>query len=1026
MNHPAVPFDDDALLPLIGRWIRDPHDESEKWSDEIHTILGIPPEAPFCSLSERFRPLNAKLRLALLTGETSFQGHLIHRRDDGRRIRLFYQAVVERDADGSARLVHGTLQDVTASHPITEEAPSFPPSLQKVQDFSSLFNNLIDSLQDGVFITDLDYVILRTNKKLEETYSFCMPMVGKRCHLAFNVSEICPGCPAQKMFLSGKRETNIHQETNFEGPEPAWLEHASHPLVDPETGAIVGSINVIRDITTNVKNEEELIRYRHSLEELVRQRSAELQRSEHRLRAILENSAACILFCDHAEKITYTNASLSRYTGYEQDEIIGRSIYDFINGGEIDRHDPGVIQKRTERADFFAGRHPEYLDRRIPIRRKDGETVWADVCASSQTDGDQSLFVLVITDVSDRVHLFRNLEAAKQAAESANGAKSRFLATMSHEIRTPLNGVIGMSELLLKTKLTAKQDEYAQLIRSSGKSLLYLICDILDFSKIEAGKMEIEIDVFDLYESIESVLGVLAARAAAKHVELCCVYGLDLPRSVRGDGDRIRQILVNLVGNAVKFTEHGGILLKVDLLSHDDPDSENDMVRFRVLDTGIGIPPNQRERLFNAFSQIDGSSTQKSGGTGLGLSISRQLAKLMGGNVDYVDAPGMIGGRQIGAVFSCTLPLGKVIDESRPLLPETWDTVIPFLFGLRTLLVSADAFLRETLREQLTLWKTDVNVCATPDEVLRLGRESLAAGNPFRLIILDRASIGRPGRELAEQFDAIFSETVTPVILHLLPLAEDVDESARRGRGIVRYLHKPVYTSILLGTIAEAFYEGGGVFTGPRIPFDPSLKPSLRASAVSSGAASFTNYSQIGQTVSALPENTPDRSCEEPAHAKTTSGKPAPFPVCDSAGIEPESTSKRRDERILVAEDNRINQIVVAEILGSAGFQYEIVGNGVEVCRAATGGDYDLILMDCQMPEMDGYEASRTIRLQETEKGSFRRNRKGRIPIIALTANAMKGDETLCYDAGMDAYCSKPINPERLLELIGGYLETAQ
>jgi len=572
-----------------------------------------------------------------------------------------------------------------------------------------------------------------------------------------------------------------------------------------------------------------------------------------------------------------------------------------------------------------------------------GEKMWF-IVRVTRMPGDGPVRVVVahenITEVrmvSERLKAqAQDLLRAREVAESANKAKGEFLAHMSHEIRTPLNGVVGMIELVAGSTLTEQQSRYLDLAKTSASSLTTVINDILDFSKMEAGKLELCPTEFDLQSTVEDVVQMQAPRVEQKGLEITCCVEPALPRRLRGDADRLRQVLINLIGNAIKFTKQGSIVIRV---VPEEQGEGGPLVRFTISDTGIGIANEKQGRLFQAFMQADSSTTRQHGGTGLGLAICKRIAELMHGSIGVASEEGQ------GSTFWFTAQFEAVAGAP---------TRHGDLSSLRMLIVGGSQPQRDLLCTQFIDWQARAEEAEDAEQGLAMLTEAAASGDYFAVAIVS-SELGDVGAfELASAVRRLRTLDGTALLLQH-PLSSLVDSARAKAAGFAGTLTKPTRQSQLLDTIMSAVGRSSGV-PGAESPSE------LQAMPPASG----------------------------PAAAGT--------------------------RRVLVAEDNEINQIVTREILAKAGFECHIVGNGKLAAEAARaeGSSFDLVLMDCQMPEMDGFEATREIR--RLEQAALPGGR--RLPIIALTANAMKGDRELCLGAGMDAYATKPINPAELLRTI--------
>jgi two-component system sensor histidine kinase/response regulator len=655
--------------------------------------------------------------------------------------------------------------------------------------------------------------------------------------------------------------------------------------------------------------------------------AAALTTSEVFLKSLVENLPIAIYRKNTEGEFIFANKRFCDFKRLAPAEILGKNNFDL---------DPPESAERLQAIDREIMETGQSIEREETWLDPIGELRWYRIIKMAVLDASGQVVAVqgMAWDVTLAKQAEQALQLAKETAEGAALAKGEFLAKMSHEIRTPMNGVIGMTDLLLDSDIAGQQREFAETIRVSAATLLTIINDILDFSKIEAGKMAIEVINFNLGLMIESTLDIVAASAFKKGIEIVNSVPMSIPSELRGDPGRLRQVLTNLLGNAIKFTEKGEVVVWV---SQESESGTEIVLKFFVHDTGIGIQPEAQARLFESFSQADGSTTRKYGGSGLGLAISKRLVEMMQGEIGVQSKPG------VGSTFWFTARLAKqAVDTAaidRPELPDG-----------RVLVVDDNATNRRILCHKIIAWKLRGDGAASGPEALQKLRKAALEGHPYSLAFLDVQMPGMDGLTLAREIEAD-SHIAGTRLVALTSLGQACSTEELKRAGIDTHLVKPVKESRLFDCILD-------------------LK-------------------------------TPDQSLvRETVILKSDLAVTQAGPQFGKA-------------RILLAEDNHINQIIAAGLLRKLGYLPDIVTNGLAALEALKNIPYDIIFMDCQMPEMDGYDAARRIRAQERRQ-NHGPSWKSSIHIIAITANAMEGDREKCIAAGMDEYLSKPIRLQEL------------
>ena len=722
-----------------------------------------------------------------------------------------------------------------------------------------------------------------------------------------------------------------------------WLEHTGWVLFT-DFFLVVSIVQSRQEMALIAERQAKLENVNEKIEREVVERTAEVRAGEEIFRS-LSGASPVGIFLDAVGACIYANQRLGEIYGTPSEELIGKGWIHNIHPDD---------RARIEKEGLAALRENREIGLEYRIVTAAGAIRWVSTRAARlpSREGQDAVFVGTVDDITDRKRLEEELAHGRDEALEMARLKSEFLSNMSHEIRTPLNGIIGMTGLLLDGRLSDEQRDFAETVRSSGDALLTIVNDILDFSKIAAGKLVFEEIDFDLLAIAESTVQLLAEQARKKKIELALSIDPAVPLALRGDPGRLRQVLTNLVGNAVKFTPQGEVVLSISAESVSEDETQ---LRFQVRDTGIGIDAEARRRLFQPFSQADSSTSRKYGGTGLGLAISMQLVEAMGGKIGVESELGK------GATFHFTITLGRSAAYATK-LPKRGS-----LKGLRALIVDDNATSRQILFHQLSAWEVDSYAVEGGTEALATLREQVSI-RPYDVVLVDFEMPQMDGLMLAR--------------------------AIREDSSIAR-------TSLLMMSSAGERGDVGGQATG----LDCWLGKPIKQTKLYEALAAVLTESRV-------------------AHCGTEPNA-APLAAAQSAGFNGSSASmsdkltneSNKRVRVLVAEDNAVNQKIALLQLKKLGFLADAVGNGLEVIEALERIPYQVVLMDCQMPEMDGYTASTEIRRRQSGKH--------RTVIIAMTAHAMQGDRERCLAAGMDDYISKPVKIDELEAALGRWMSIA-
>ncbi|TKT75502.1 response regulator [Aquamicrobium sp. LC103] len=846
------------------------------------------------------------------------------------------------DASGRFLGYRGTGSNVTALLSLRESA---------LAEATEQAERLLSDLQRTLDMLDLGVVVLDPGLKAE--------MINKAFYSIWRVGldEVSVGDPFRAL-MDVNRHNGIYEvaDEDWESYVASRLEEIRAGDVAPREFRRADGCTMIYSVTS-LSGGKRLVSYYDITEQ--KEREAEAEAARRHLSNVLESLPAGVVIYDRDDKFVFANRKIREWTPglnpvwksgctFRDAAELGHSLGYFRASG-----DPTVdVLYGTDKQAWLEAYMRRHAEPQNVYERRQDDGRWIQAFDTHTEDGS---FVGVRVEITELKGREKALREAEQRAILADRAKSEFLANMSHEIRTPMNGVLGMAELLAKTELDAKQKTFTDIIVKSGNALLTIINDILDFSKIDAGQLVLDPQPFQLAEAIEDVATLVSTRAKEKDLEMIVRVAPDLHDSFVGDVGRIRQIITNLLGNAVKFTDSGHVLVDVT----GENLGEETRLRVQVTDTGIGIPADKLKLVFDKFSQVDASSTRRHEGTGLGLAITSRLVEMMGGGIGVESVEGE------GSTFWFTVALPRTGQAER-------GKATPVdVSGARVLVIDDNAVNRSILLEQMAVWGFDACAAESGPEGIAVLHAVLERGLTVDCIILDYQMPGMTGADVARIVRATPAVVDTPIVM-LTSVDQSLSHVSYRDLAIDAQLIKPARSAVLLQTLVGTIQK----------------RRFLAADHLSTPEATM------------------------PAEPTVAS---AAVPVRERElrlAVRPGSPSDRSRVDILVAEDNEVNQLVFSQILAETGCTFEIVGNGrlaVEVFEAMMPR---MVLMDVSMPEMNGLEATGRIRELEKRTG-------GHVPIIGVTAHALKGDRERCLEAGMDDYLSKPISPKALMEKIG-------
>jgi len=892
----------DALRAAqMGVWNWTLGTDTVTWDEALFRIVGRDPKLPAPSFTdqakmlapESLQRLKAAVENTLATG-TPHELDIEMVLPDGSKKWVIGRGEPRRDAGGRITRLRGTLQDISER--------------KRSQEVKALLASIVESSEDAIIAKALDGTILSWNKGAENLYGYSADEVMGR-----PISILAPADRYDEIPNILERIRRGEKISHFETVRlrkdgtTVHVAVTASPIMNA-SGEVTGAATIAHDITESKRVEERL----------------------RKLSRAVEQSPAAVMITDVHGAIEYVNPKFTQITGYTAAEVTGQN--------------PRILKSGMQSADVYEELWKTVLAGgewrgEFANRKKSGEIYWesASIVPIRDSAGAITHFLAVKEDITERKRAEEELLGAKDAAEAANRAKSQFLANMSHEIRTPMNGVIGMAGLLLDSELSLEQRRYAEIVRSSGEALLVVINDILDFSKIEARRLNLECADFDLRSVLEYAASLLGTKMIEKQLELVFEVVPGTPCLLRGDAGKLRQVLVNLLGNAVKFTPQGEVAVTVRV---DSEDEQKATLHFTVRDTGIGFRQEQASVLFEPFVQADGSKTRRYGGTGLGLTISKQLVEMMGGQIGVRSEEGK------GATFWFTAAF-----EKQPAAGAPSTGIQPELRDARVLVVDDNATNRHLLCALLRSWGCRPEESADAGSAMSVLKQAARTSEPFQIALLDMDLPDMDGVDLGHRI-ATDPELEATALYLMTGFGRFVEGARLQALGFAGQIAKPIWERKLLGTLLATS---------------------------SQGRASEAPRSGISQTAS------------RPA------GEESKF-------------------RILVAEDDPTNREVAGMMLTKMGFHADLVANGWEALEALQQRAYDLLLLDCEMPVMDGYETARRIRDPRTGA------RNPLIPIVAVTADAISGDREKCFQAGMNDYLAKPVEPRHLAEVLGKWL----